>query len=140
MYIYEMSTIITVKYHLNLFQRQMVELSTCIELVREIRIFKAKDPCHELYFCFTTHFSIINEKTNPPVTKTLTCPFLENSLFEGYRYNQVSMVVADVSVPLWSQVICNNHAWPRQASAGEPQCNATTSEDLRNTGLDANKY
>ena len=39
-----MSTIIRVKYHLNPFQRQMVELSTCcIELVREIMIFKAKD-------------------------------------------------------------------------------------------------
>ena len=50
------------------------------------------------------------------------------------------MVVADVLVPLWNQVICNNHAWPRQASAGVPQCNATTSQDLRNTGLDANKY
>ena len=68
------------------------------------------------------------------------CPFLENSLFEGFHYNQFSMAVADVLVPIWSQVICNNHAWPRQASAGVPQCNATTSQDLRNTGLDANKY
>ena len=44
---YKMSTIIRVKYHLNPFQRQMVELSTCcIQLVREIGIFKAKDSCH----------------------------------------------------------------------------------------------
>ena len=62
-------------------------------------------------------------------------PFLENSLFEGcfsictlldmvmlhYRYNQVSMVVADVLVPIWSQVICNNFMMTLAS-----QCRSTT--------------
>ena len=78
-----------------------------------------------IIFLFHNPQSVITEKTNPSVTNTFADPsyFLENCIFEGYCSictllgmvllhdcnNQVSTVVADVLVPTWNQVICNNH-------------------------------